>query len=522
MPISTTDQIFKLVKSLTKAEKRNFKLYAKRTQQQQEARFIRLFDVLDKMNEYDEQLVFKGFSKLSKGQLSNLKRHLYSQILSSLRMIHIKKEIDIQIREQMDFARILYGKGLYMQSLKLLERIKGIAKSSNQDILHYEILEFEKLIEEKHITRSRKIENKVENLIEESAERSRILSMSNRLTNLKLRIHGLYIKIGHVKNEKGAIVVKDYFKASLADFDQSNLTFFEKVYLHQSYVWFYYILLDFENCFEHAKSWVDLFEERPTMISEDPDTYLRGLHYCLTSLFTLKRPDIHEEYLSSMRKFYDEQEASLNTTSRMIYFLYYSSAFMNSHYLYGTFSDGLVGLPALRSQLRKYSMLLDQHRILVFRYRVAWMHFGCGNFDEAIDSLNLIINLKVGHLREDIQSYARLLHLMAHFEIGNYSLMEYLEKSVSRFFDKMENRNQVQVELLSYIRKQIRSGSLPNQKLLQETRDKLQKLLDDPYEIRSFIYMDSLAWIESRINNCHVQDIIQRRNAEIAEAGVDQ
>ena len=115
MPISTTDQLFKLIKSLNKSEKRNFKLFANRTQQKIEARFIRLFDVLDGMNEYNEDLVFKRFSKLSKSQLSNLKRHLYSQILSSLRMIHIKKEIDIEIREQIDFARILYGKGLYMQ-----------------------------------------------------------------------------------------------------------------------------------------------------------------------------------------------------------------------------------------------------------------------------------------------------------------------------------------------------------------------------------------------------------------------
>ena len=259
MPISTSDQLFNLVKGLTKAEKRNFKLFAKRTHQKSEAKFIRLFDILDQMETYDEEIVFKKFRNLSKGQLSNLKRHLYTQLLTSLRMIHINKNIDIQIREQIDFARILYGKGLYMQSLKLLSRIKGIAKESNQDILHYEILEFEKLIEEKHITRSRKIKNKVENLIDESDERNRILYNSNKLTNLKLKIHGLYIKIGHAKDEKDAFVVQDYFKSNLPDLQYSTLTFFEKIFLHQSYVWYYYILLDFEKCAEHAHNWVSLF-----------------------------------------------------------------------------------------------------------------------------------------------------------------------------------------------------------------------------------------------------------------------
>ena len=33
--------------------------------------------------------------------------------------------IDIQLHEQMDYARILYNKGLYLQSLKDLEKIKA-------------------------------------------------------------------------------------------------------------------------------------------------------------------------------------------------------------------------------------------------------------------------------------------------------------------------------------------------------------------------------------------------------------
>ena len=95
---------------------------------------------------------------VKKRHLSNLKRHLYKQILISLRLIYIQKNIDIQIREQLDFARILYGKGLYMQSLKLLERIKRTALEHHQDVLHLEILEFQKMIEARHITRSRMVE----------------------------------------------------------------------------------------------------------------------------------------------------------------------------------------------------------------------------------------------------------------------------------------------------------------------------------------------------------------------------
>ena len=36
----------------------------------------------------------------------------------------------------------------------------------------------------------------------------------------------------------------------------------------------------------------------------------------------------------------------------------------------------------------------------------------------------------------DLQCYARLLHLMAHYELGNFEIMESLIKSVYRFMAK--------------------------------------------------------------------------------------
>ena len=104
MPISNSEQLFRLIKSLTKSEKRSFKLYAQRSHNQSTSKFIQLFDILDSMEAYDEDMIIKKSSHIKKSQLSNLKRHLYSQIMKALRNIHIDKELDIQIREQLDFA----------------------------------------------------------------------------------------------------------------------------------------------------------------------------------------------------------------------------------------------------------------------------------------------------------------------------------------------------------------------------------------------------------------------------------
>src|SRR5690606_11358971 len=119
MPIAQSEQLFTIVKSLTKAEKRDFRLYVQRLQSNEDTLYVRLFDILDKMEEYDEDQVLARMEDLSKERFVNVKRHLYTQILKSLRLIFENIE-SIKVREQIDFAHILYSKGLYLQSFKLL------------------------------------------------------------------------------------------------------------------------------------------------------------------------------------------------------------------------------------------------------------------------------------------------------------------------------------------------------------------------------------------------------------------
>lgn len=118
--------LHELIHSLTKSEKRSFKLYAKRSSARDDAKFIRLFDILEKMEVYSEAAILKKMPKTSKTQLANLKVHLYGQVLGSLRLSNLKDDIDIELREQLDFIRILYKKGLYGQSLRLLNRAKKL------------------------------------------------------------------------------------------------------------------------------------------------------------------------------------------------------------------------------------------------------------------------------------------------------------------------------------------------------------------------------------------------------------
>ena len=127
----STDILFQLIRSLEKSEKRHFKLYIKRSSGNEDLKIVQLFDALDKMQDYDEKLLFKKLP-FTKSQISNLKTHLYKQVLASLRLLKTTENTDLQLSEHMDNARLLYNKGLKHQSLKILERAKEIAKANNK------------------------------------------------------------------------------------------------------------------------------------------------------------------------------------------------------------------------------------------------------------------------------------------------------------------------------------------------------------------------------------------------------
>ena len=146
------DIVFQLIRSLEKAEKRHFKLYIKRSSSNENLKIVQLFDALDKLNEYDEKALLKKLPAIQKAQLSNLKAHLYKQILASLRMLKSADSIDLQLNEQFDYAHILYKKGLFLQSLRILERVKEIAKNHQKFHFLAQVIALEKRIEALHIT----------------------------------------------------------------------------------------------------------------------------------------------------------------------------------------------------------------------------------------------------------------------------------------------------------------------------------------------------------------------------------
>src|SRR5262245_2997429 len=213
MPNRSADTLFQLITSLEKSEKRNFKLCVNTNSSVSHLKFLKVFDAMDSMKEYDEALLLKKNKDIKKQQLSNIKAHLYKQILTSLRLISDENNIDIQLHEQMAHARILFNKGLYLQSLKVLDKMKETAKTYHQLTYLQQVLFFEKKIKALFITRS--MRDRADQLTQESEEVNERLVVVNKLSNLSLQLYSWYIQHGHARNQKDFDELKEYFEKHL-------------------------------------------------------------------------------------------------------------------------------------------------------------------------------------------------------------------------------------------------------------------------------------------------------------------
>ena len=45
----------------------------------------------------------------------------------------------------------------------------------------------------------------------------------------------------------------------------------------------------------------------------------------------------------------------------------------------------------------------------------------------------------------------------------------------------------------------------------EQLKNRLQKIVDNPHESRSFLYLDVISWLESKIENRPVEDVMHEK-----------
>lgn len=510
MAKSKSDDLFNLIKSLSRSEKRYFKLYVDSTGGNAPKKYLRLFDLMDQQNDFDEKKILEKEPSLKPAQLSNMKAHLYFKILQSMRLYNQAGVVEIQIRELIDYAQMLLNKSLYEQCVRILQKAKKMAAKIDNLELLLEILKWEKSVLSQTVGRDN--QKRVNRIIEEVQDVNDRINNINTFTNLSVRLNSLYKKVGFIRNKSDYTKVVSIFKSSLPTIDEEALSLNEKLNLYHLLVGYYSMIQDFEKGYHYAKEWVTLFDNHTELIPTRLEMYINSINNLMIAQFKLLK---YYEFIATSKKLKAVRfmpGVSLNENIRLKLMKYSYVHEFNRYFMLGDFAHGVALMNRIKPKLEAFASQLDNHSRIILYYKTACLYFGNDNYSEAIVHLNKIINTQEGELREDIHSFARIVNLICHYELGNTDVIDYYIRSTYRFLLKKGDMQTFQRYILSFLKK-LGMGTTQDQLMshFKSLRMQLLPLENNIYEKRPFMYFDIISWLESKIQKRPIQLIIKEK-----------
>src|SRR5690349_20173813 len=127
-----SDPLFLLIKSMTKSEKRHFKISMAGFQSRQK-NYVRLFDAINVQKTYDEKEIKKKFENdPSFTHFAKMKIYLYEEILRKLRTYYDGQSSQTILNNYLNDIEILFRKELYSDCYDLVKKAKEFAIKNEQ------------------------------------------------------------------------------------------------------------------------------------------------------------------------------------------------------------------------------------------------------------------------------------------------------------------------------------------------------------------------------------------------------
>lgn len=507
------DDLFDLVHSMSRSEKRYFKL--NNSTQQGDKQYLKLFNILQKSEEYDEAAILKSLEKgISNNRYKFLKNYLYNSILASLQQLYNKTDTG-QLKGQLQKVKILFNKGLYGQSRKTLKRAKKLSLNYDDYLTLLEIIRLEKDLLSKEKDQTGFLLKS--NLLHEE-EQSYLLKLKqvNESNHLFTSVKYLYITFGHPRSEKElkryqAIFDNPLFK--LLD-EEHTPPHKVKVNLLVSRIIFNMCLYDHGNHYYFARQLLEHYKQHESKIFQYPNDYLSAISYFLKSSAYLYKKDAFENALGEIRSFEQSLPANKKNKSlsaNIFFTTYYNELFF---YLQNCHVKNCLGLlPEIEQGLETFKGQLNNTEKIYLTYLISLVHFGSGNFSESLEWFNHILNSYKSDSIPHVYLRIRLMLLINHFELGHTRLLEPLVISTYRYLLKKRKMYQYESAVIRFIRKlpQLASQSQLDE-LFVELLQELIEIVKDPFEYAGCAWF--VFWLEGKEAGIGLEEVFENKTPE--------
>lgn len=504
MPKTPSSKLFDLVHSLSGSEKRYFKLFIK-SKDAGHSKYAQLFDAIDAQEVFDDEelrLFIYGDEPVESRKYSELKAYLYDFILKSLQSYDEKSSIDFRLKNMLLGVRALFKRSRFDDTKELLRKVKKLAGDYEDFNTLIEILEWEKRIAYAQMDINF-LDKEMDRITEEEKKYLNQLNNISAYRNIFFKIL-MNIRKGISRNEN---IIKEHEKLMAGPLmvDKKNAsTYKSKVLFYRIKSLYYFSIADHRSFYEASTDLIEAMEENPRFFKEDVSEYISVLSNHAVSCGRFEKFGEVRETLDKLLKI----NPITADDALKIHRQYFNNKFRLC-IVSGEFEEGLRELERHLKEMRKFNQEIFQKNTLYFQY--FYIYFGNGDFEKALNYLNDWLGLSVGVERKDLESLARILNLIIHYELGNTMLLDSLIRSTQRFLTKENRLLELEKKFINFIREAGRPQSKGEIKKAFETlQSDFERLSQSPiYNIFDMFDLD--AWLESKISSRTFAEVVKSK-----------
>jgi len=470
--------------------------------------YLKLFEALEKHQDYDEEKLRKLFAGEDFiKRLPAVKNYLSGQLLKSLRVVRAGNTRSSEIKGLLEDIAILHEKRLYKQALKIIEKTRELA---HQQELFESLLELNRL-EEQVLLETLDLERFEANLPVSYALDKELLDLLHNVAeyrNLYNRIVLLNKKIKEARTEAELRLFTEISNHPLLQSVDRARCFDSRNYYYRILLIYNHAKGDNKTSLELAKAQLALIESFPDKITEDPKSYLSALNNILLGQIHLHAYENFGETLAKLKAFPHK-----SISQEVSHFIHVCTFEMVMYLDTGDFEKSVDIRAGLISGMKKYEDKINPIEKITLLYNLFYSYFGTGEFSKALEIINQLQNRYQKELRYDIQCAVKILNLILHYELGSNLLLEHNAISTYRFLIKSKRLYKLENIVLDFIRKKMPSIYSPKDEIaaFKQLRTEFMELTPHPYESKAFEYFDYISWLDSKIEGKPFAEIVRRK-----------
>jgi len=478
--MSRGSQLYNLINSLSRGEKRQYKLQASKYAKDKKKNIAaQLFEILDGMSSWDTSL-FKQ-KTINSGIDKHVSVHvntLFSQVLESLRQKESESNTVFSINKLMEESLILFSRDEFGLALKRIQKAKQITISAELYEKMVEILNIERDIQFRllgtveynkyRIT----FNNDVKNALTQ-------IENQNDYLNLVEDIFYIYRTIGYPQVELEKSQYSNIIDNPLLKNDELALNSSAKSSFYFVFTIYYLGLNNLKKASEIVQKQVAVYEVNRKFLEAHISTYISILNNLLVLQSQLDSVENFRDTLKKLRSIPAEFKMVNKFIERRIFESSYSAE-LDFYIIKDLINQMEPVIPIVEENISKLGKEgVSYDRFLNLALRVAIYYYRTDNIDKAHHWVKMIVEYEGAKSTIHIISYAILLDLILHFQLGDYNYLQYRISTVQNFFKKHKRLIKINELFFKTLKQLLKSRNMENvDRVLNKYRQDLEACPD--------------------------------------------